>query len=596
MRLIKASSLNQPSGLVFKVFSPDELPPYAILSHTWGDDEVIWADFTNAIATGKSSFNKVAYSCTQATKDGLEWVWIDSCCIDKSSSAELSEAINSMYAWYKNAEICYAHLCGVSATVDVSQTSGLFAGCRWFTRGWTLQELLAPTDLVFFSEDWVRIGEKATLSRTLSVITGIDEDILTGARALESASVAKRMSWAAHRRTTRPEDSAYCLMGLFNVNMPMLYGEGQKAFLRLQEEIMKESDDQSLFAWVDLDASVDAHFGLLAKSPRNFANSNSILPYQDWEPRPPYIQTNRGLRLFLPMTSRAEDSETLYIAALDCPAPPDYEDSSFLAIYLKRISHDDQQYARVRVGQFAKVHERGTRQTIYVRQNFNGISDSHGVFPQHFLQLRRGPDPSEYTVNRIIVEKAQEVDHPRVITSGRADVRQWVPLPNPVAFRNPKGPGKLAGALLLTRKADEERLLIMLGSAERLKVGFLAIELPAGTLGAPEEEEANLSFENLQLLFQPKPEGRVMQLDFHRVYLEVDTVVSEGMKFLMIDVHVEKTATSNRAEEAVEMAMRAYDVAFGRGNKTEAARMADQRGLKAKSSAAWGRLIHSKSK
>lgn len=265
MRLIRVSTLGEPSGLVFHDFAPDDIPPYAILSHTWGD-EVTWKDCVAGTAARKASFAKIRGACAQAVVDKLDWIWIDSCCIDKSSSAALSEAINSMCAWYRDSVVCYAHLSGVSAAADTSSTDGEFARCRWFFRGWTLQELLAPADLIFYSEDWVRIGEKT---------------------ALESASVAKRMSWAAHRRTTRPEDVAYCLMGLFSVKMPMLYGEGQRAFLRLQEEIMKQSDDQSLLAWVDADASVDAYRGLLATSPRSFAYSNSVFPYQDWEPRPP---------------------------------------------------------------------------------------------------------------------------------------------------------------------------------------------------------------------------------------------------------------------------------------------------------------------
>ncbi|KAI8295496.1 Vegetative incompatibility protein HET-E-1 [Colletotrichum sp. SAR11_240] len=344
MRLIKASSINTEGSLIELVdFTPDKIPRYAILSHTWGSDEVVYADIRNHTAARKDSFEKIRYSCHQTIADGFEYVWIDSCCIDKSSSAELSEAINSMFDWYDKAEVCYAYLSGVSSTVDTSKTDGDFAGCRWFTRGWTLQELLAPDDLIFFSDDWVKIGEKLTLSRPLSVITGIEEDILKGTKPIESASIAKRMSWASHRITTRPEDVAYCLMGLFGVNMPMLYGEGDKAFLRLQEEIMKQSDDQSLFAWVDLSASTETYHGLLAKSPLNFEYSNSIVPYQDWEPRPPYSMTNRGLRIDLPLTLRGEE---LFAAALDCPAPPDFEDSSFLAIYLKRISHSDQQFAR----------------------------------------------------------------------------------------------------------------------------------------------------------------------------------------------------------------------------------------------------------
>ncbi|KAF4925699.1 hypothetical protein CGCVW01_v003414 [Colletotrichum viniferum] len=126
--------------------------------------------------------------------------------------------------------------------------------------------------------------------------------------------------------------------------MSMLYGEGDKAFLRLQEEIMKQSDDQSLFAWVDPSASTETNYGLLAKSPQYFKDSHTVVPYQDWEPRAPYSMTNRGLRIDLPLTLVKEG---LFAAALDCPAPPNYEDSSFLAIYLKRISYGDQRFARL---------------------------------------------------------------------------------------------------------------------------------------------------------------------------------------------------------------------------------------------------------
>jgi len=217
MRLLSASSIDSPDGLQLTDFNPDSVPPYAILSHTWGDNEVIYADIMNGTAALKSTFPKVRYSCEQTLRDELQWVWIDSCCIDKSSSAELSESINSMYEWYRRAEICYGYLQDVPATVDAHDTTSEFAKSRWFTRGWTLQELLAPVDMIFFSKDWVKIGEKTTLSRPLSEITGVEEDILTGAKPLASASVAKRMSWAANRHTTRPEDIAYCLLGIFDV-------------------------------------------------------------------------------------------------------------------------------------------------------------------------------------------------------------------------------------------------------------------------------------------------------------------------------------------------------------------------------------------
>jgi Heterokaryon incompatibility protein (HET) len=216
-------------------FHGDDRPKYAILSHTWGNNEVIFEDMQLGSAKEKPSYDKVQYTCKQALADGLEWVWIDSCCIDKSSSAELSEAINSMHAWYQQAERCYAYLSDVPAEVDVHLSSSAFAQSRWFTRGWTLQELLAPEDVTFFSQGWIEIGTKSQLTDLISTITRIDRDILAGTQSLDSASLAKRMSWAASRKTTRSEDLAYCLMGIFSVNMPMLYGEGgEKAFLRLQ--------------------------------------------------------------------------------------------------------------------------------------------------------------------------------------------------------------------------------------------------------------------------------------------------------------------------------------------------------------------------
>ncbi|KAL9112015.1 MAG: hypothetical protein Q9227_003635 [Pyrenula ochraceoflavens] len=220
-------------------------PPYAILSHTWGapEDEVLFEDFVNGTlkpeAKAKSAFFKVCYACKQAKADDLEYCWIDTCCIDKSSSAELQESINSMFSWYEKAVCCYAYLSDVERGMDGSE----FAKSRWFTRGWTLQELLAPYEVVFYTRDWDLLAKKNTIPELLREITGIAAEILSGEHPIDSASVAQRMSWASGRKTSRPEDISYCLLGIFNVNMPMLYGEGKKAFRRLQEEIIKSSYD-----------------------------------------------------------------------------------------------------------------------------------------------------------------------------------------------------------------------------------------------------------------------------------------------------------------------------------------------------------------
>ena len=149
----------------------------------------------------------------------IRWA-VDTCCIDKSSSAELTESINSMYRWYQEAAICYAYLFDVQSG-DMSSLSR----SAWLTRGWTLQELIAPARVEFYSSTWDNLRTKASLKKEISAVTGIDVEVLEGADP-DRFSVTKRMSWASKRTTTRVEDRAYSLLGLFGVNMPMLYGEG----------------------------------------------------------------------------------------------------------------------------------------------------------------------------------------------------------------------------------------------------------------------------------------------------------------------------------------------------------------------------------
>jgi hypothetical protein len=227
-------------------FTEETLPSYAILSHTWSTEEVTFRaikDHPNASKKMKG-YAKVRDACNQALTDSHSHIWVDTCCIQKESSAELSEAINSMFKWYKDAAVCYAYLADVENDVDVSRSNSQFHRSKWFTRGWTLQELLAPSRVDFYTIGWKRLGSKTLLRKQLSQITRIDERILCGQDDVYSASIAKRMSWASSRKTTRTEDLAYCLLGIFDVNMPLLYGEGKKAFRRLQEEIIKVSVDQ----------------------------------------------------------------------------------------------------------------------------------------------------------------------------------------------------------------------------------------------------------------------------------------------------------------------------------------------------------------
>ncbi|PKY00018.1 HET-domain-containing protein [Aspergillus campestris IBT 28561] len=232
MRLLNVYTLKLEEFLI------SATPEYAILSHTWGDDEV--------------RFRKIAYSCTQAAKDALGYVWIDTCCIDKTNSTELSEAINSMYKFYSGATKCYVYLADdQEPTRDF--LGGAFANSRWWTRGWTLQELIAPKEVIFYGSTWRFLTTKHEMASVISAITGIDRPILEGARdtglELDDVCVARKLSWAAKRQTSKIEDQAYCLLGLFKVNMSLLYGEGAAAFTRFQAELMKQSNDTSLFAW-----------------------------------------------------------------------------------------------------------------------------------------------------------------------------------------------------------------------------------------------------------------------------------------------------------------------------------------------------------
>ncbi|KAK0639661.1 heterokaryon incompatibility protein-domain-containing protein [Cercophora newfieldiana] len=241
MRLINATTMKLEGP-----FTDHEAPAYAILSHTWGDEEISLQEFTHCGRHDEQKgLKKIREACAQALRDGLLYVWIDTVCIDKTSSAELSEAINSMYNWYAGAYVCYVYL------EDFQSHSGDdLQGCRWFTRGWTLQELLAPRSMTFFNSTWESIGTKRDLVDQIGTVTKISVGCISGECGIRSYSIADRMSWASRRSTTRPEDIAYCLLGIFDVNMPLLYGEGQqRAFYRLQQEILRTSSDQTIFVW-----------------------------------------------------------------------------------------------------------------------------------------------------------------------------------------------------------------------------------------------------------------------------------------------------------------------------------------------------------
>ena len=377
----------------------DAIPPYAILSHTWGNEEITLQELRHMkrrmpqsldkrkrTIADKNGFMKVKAAAALAVSRGFSYIWADTCCIDKSSSSELSEAINSMYLWYQQAAECYAYLSDVKSANEEewSKPRSSLRHSRWFTRGWTLQELIAPKLVHFYAKDWTFLGHKdgpIAFTKIISEVTGIDVEVLDGRIDPLQLSISARMKWASHRHTTRLEDTAYSLIGLFQVNMPLLYGEGHRAFTRLQEEIIQRSDDQSIYAWNSIetaDEDPDDLSGLLAHSPEQFKDIGNIHPLP---PSPVYASapssmTNQGLRvqLYLRPLLEAEGvpMEEDYYAILDCFVG-DGDLYQCPVILLRRLSQD--QYARFQTkyrkylppppGDFLEYE--GYR-TIYVRQ------------------------------------------------------------------------------------------------------------------------------------------------------------------------------------------------------------------------------------
>ncbi|CAH0044800.1 unnamed protein product [Clonostachys solani] len=449
MRLLHTSSLDL-------VEIPDDaVPSYAILSHTWGDQEITLQDMERVIAndsdnrsavnrvTQKDGYRKVKAAAAMALSRGLEYLWVDTCCIDKSSSAELSEAINSMYLWYQQSEECYAFLSDVGPEVveDWTDPQSSLYGSRWFTRGWTLQELVAPSAVLFYANDWTFLGRKdkpESFTRVISEVTGVGCEVLDGRIDPLQLSVSARMAWASRRQTTRREDVAYCLMGLFQVNMPLLYGEGTRAFRRLQEAILQQTDDQSLFAWNSADdiedEDQDALSTLLAKSPAQFAYAGDIQPLP---PLPTYASmpssmTNQGLHVHLYLRPAEDDyggsyeapMEEDFDAILDCVI---HVDNTYLCpvIRLRRLSED--QYGRIQTrsrrllpppSPYNYCSEDEGYQHVYVRQE---------PMYYHLPQFRIPPSPtpsppdSEFGISSTMSSS----DHSFYRFSSAFPPRQW---------------------------------------------------------------------------------------------------------------------------------------------------------------------------
>ncbi|KAH6887063.1 heterokaryon incompatibility protein-domain-containing protein [Thelonectria olida] len=323
MRLLHTTDLTLSS------FTTD-IPQYAILSHTWGDDEVLFSDVENpAIRQVRLGWEKVSKCCQRAAQDGWQYVWIDTCCIDKTDPTELGEAINSMFRWYEKAEICYAYLSDVPPRHSPPQGvpwKWFFRSSRWFARGWTLQELLAPAFLLFLDDSWGTIGSREEWSPEIESATGIGIKQLLDFR---SCCVATKLSWAANRQTTRVEDRAYSLLGLLGVSLPLIYGEGCNAFIRLQHELIRSYNDETIFVWGrppfsgNVLASGTSEFSsdILAPSPESFAHSNGLAIRQFDHGRRGFTMTNAGLSLNVELfefPNVLAGGESLYAIQLNC--------------------------------------------------------------------------------------------------------------------------------------------------------------------------------------------------------------------------------------------------------------------------------------
>jgi hypothetical protein len=297
-----------------------------------------------------------------------------------------------MFRYYREAGVCYVHLSDVPPIEDPTFEQA-FTKARWFTRGWTLQELLAPRDVQFFAKDWSLVGAKADMVDSISDITGIERGFLRGAE-LGLASVAKRMSWASDRATTRIEDQAYCLLGIFDVFMPLLYGEGRHAFHRLQEEIMRRTNDQSLICWgyTSPDRRTDfPSVGFFARTPWAFSQSRNIVPYPQWPNETPWDITAKGIRMNAPVIEASGIVESVDILmALGCHLEDN--DRDVLALCLVNIHGDlykRQFKTPVLVPRDIWMKKKLTMQTLFIQPSNLGS--------------RLGWDENKHAIDRAII-------------------------------------------------------------------------------------------------------------------------------------------------------------------------------------------------
>nr|OQO30890.1 hypothetical protein B0A51_03173 [Rachicladosporium sp. CCFEE 5018] len=306
-----------------------QAPQYAVLSHTWRDEEVIFQDIRDPeSARTKQGWRKIQYTCEQTRKDDLEYCWVDTCCINKESSAELSESINSMYGIYGGAAICYIYLDDITENLqltDLMDSNLVFLNIMGARKArsqvelasasdtaLTTQELIAPPDAHFYNQTWKPIARRHDIVSLVSSRTGIDLSVLQRTADPLDMSIAKRLSWAASRQATREEDVAYSLLGLLDVDLPLLYGEGSRAFMRLQEELLRTKSDLSTLAWrlsIPQDTSewrfslVLNKSGLFATSPDDFRGCGLVTASDRRDQTHRLVLTSTVMDIELPVIS-----------------------------------------------------------------------------------------------------------------------------------------------------------------------------------------------------------------------------------------------------------------------------------------------------
>ncbi|KAI1335082.1 hypothetical protein F5Y15DRAFT_260743 [Xylariaceae sp. FL0016] len=426
MRLIDARCLVYDGKLRLENIDEPSSLRYAILSHTWGrmcsngswghtEDEILFADVDDKGVREKKrpAWDKAWNACRLALEHGLRYVWVDTCCFNKESSAELDESINAMFSWYEQSDLCLAYLADLHCEPGSGavQTNDL-KNCRWFYRGWTLQELLAPKCVEFYDQDWNPIGSKTVYSDTLSFITGIDETALEGTMSLSRFTIAQKMNWAARRETKRPEDRAYSLLGIFGVNMPLIYGiGGKRAFKRLQDEIIKVSTDLTIFMWELQDKST--HFcSMFADSPDEFAPGRDV---KSMDIDGNYAMTNKGLLM---------DSATLRVGNENMQ-----DSSENLMLLVGTIKGGD-------INKYIGVYLHKIGRAIYARDGTRGINvipergTSYRPVPYHQFYVTVSSQETQRTLSRSLRRVTCIPPNPVVVDDSLdvpAEVKHCVP-------------------------------------------------------------------------------------------------------------------------------------------------------------------------